>query len=133
MARTIISIVCSPLTIFFFFFPSFSVYFLYPETRGVRLEDMGALFGDTTHPHGTPVASSSATDTPALRAESDALLRPASPATPLDGPAGGIGRMARTSGSEEGPAAGGWFSGIVGRKGKDRAGYAPVGQRREDN
>lgn len=109
------------------------MYFLYPETRGVRLEDMGALFGDTTHPHGTPVASSSATDTPALRAESDALLRPASPATPLDGPAGGIGRMARTSGSEEGPASGGWFSGIVGRKGKDRAGYAPVGQRREDN
>ena len=55
------------------------VYFLYPETCGVRLEDMDVLFGDSTRALGTP-----ASGTPAIHAESDALLRPASPITGLD-------------------------------------------------
>ncbi|KAK3344056.1 hexose transporter [Lasiosphaeria hispida] len=55
------------------------VYFLYPETCGVRLEDMDALFGDATTAMGTP-----ATGTPALHGETDALVRPGSPVPPLD-------------------------------------------------
>ncbi|KAK4142990.1 uncharacterized protein C8A04DRAFT_37863 [Dichotomopilus funicola] len=57
------------------------VYFLYPETCGVRLEDMDALFGDSTRALGTPASGT----TPALHAESDALLRPSSPIPALDG------------------------------------------------
>ncbi|KXX74384.1 High-affinity glucose transporter [Madurella mycetomatis] len=56
------------------------VYFIYPETCGVRLEDMDALFGDATGAAGTPASSS----TPAMHAESDALVRPGSPVPPLD-------------------------------------------------
>ncbi|PGG97111.1 hypothetical protein AJ79_09339 [Helicocarpus griseus UAMH5409] len=49
------------------------VYFLYPETSGVRLEDMDALFGDgTTAP------------TPATPAERDALMGLGSPVPSLD-------------------------------------------------
>ncbi|PKS12142.1 hypothetical protein jhhlp_001440 [Lomentospora prolificans] len=45
------------------------VYFIYPETCGVRLEDMGVLFGD----------ASTAAGTPSLRAETDSLMPPGSP------------------------------------------------------
>ncbi|KAK4122675.1 hypothetical protein N657DRAFT_691172 [Parathielavia appendiculata] len=65
------------------------VYFLYPETCGVRLEDMDALFGDSTRALGTPAES----PTPALRAESDALLGRASPVPPLDAASPGGGRL----------------------------------------
>ncbi|KAL2174243.1 uncharacterized protein P884DRAFT_287376 [Thermothelomyces heterothallicus CBS 202.75] len=133
------------------------VYFLYPETCGVRLEDMDALFGDSTRALGTPVSSS----TPAMRAESDALLRPESPVPPLDAVAGarsrhaasavipglnieppvdveadGKSRTAPTRASAEGRngGLGGWFSRIIGRGGNGEGssgGYAPV-QQRED-
>lgn len=33
-----------------------SVYFIYPETANVRLEDMNALFGDATTNLGTPAS-----------------------------------------------------------------------------
>lgn len=50
----------------------FTVYFIYPETAGIRLEDMDALFGDAT----------TAMPTPALEAGS---LRGAnSPIPPMD-------------------------------------------------
>lgn len=55
------------------------VYFIYPETCGVRLEDMDALFGDSTAALGTPAAG-----TPSLRAQSDALVRTSSPIPGLD-------------------------------------------------
>ncbi|CAI4218200.1 unnamed protein product [Parascedosporium putredinis] len=45
------------------------VYFLYPETCGVRLEDMDVLFGDASTVAGTP----------SLRAETDSLMYPGSP------------------------------------------------------
>jgi sugar porter (SP) family MFS transporter len=122
------------------------VYFLYPETCGVRLEDMDALFGDSTRALGTPASSS----TPALRAESDALLRPASPVQPLGGrsyhpasaaipgldidPPEDVEADAKPPREGEGGASkglGGWFSRIMGRGG-ERSGsggrYAPVGQ-----
>jgi len=50
------------------------VYFLYPETSGVRLEDMDALFGDAT----------TAMPTPATPAERDSLMGIASPVPSLD-------------------------------------------------
>ena len=49
------------------------VYFVYPETCGVRLEDMDSLFGD----------ASTAAGTPGLRSESEAF-RAGSPVPSLD-------------------------------------------------
>ncbi|KAK4132880.1 hypothetical protein BT67DRAFT_463248 [Trichocladium antarcticum] len=124
------------------------VYFLYPETCGVRLEDMDALFGDATRALGTPAPS-----TPALHAESDALLRPESPVPPLDirnraamrspHPAGAAIRglpidppddvddsKPRASGSG---GVGGWIARVMGRGkngGSSRGSqYAPIDQR----
>ena len=48
-----------------------AVYFLYPETANVRLEDMNALFGDAT----------TAMPTPATQAERDSLMGVGSPDT----------------------------------------------------
>ncbi|GAQ11040.1 sugar transporter STL1 [Aspergillus lentulus] len=50
------------------------VYFLYPETSGVRLEDMDVLFGDAT----------TAVPTPATQAERGSLMSGGSPVPSLD-------------------------------------------------
>ncbi len=50
------------------------MYFIYPETCGVRLEDMNALFGDTT----------TAMPTPVTRAETGSLVGVNSPAPSMD-------------------------------------------------
>lgn len=50
------------------------VYFVYPETCGVRLEDMDSLFGD----------ASTAVGTPGLRSETGSLVRAGSPVPSLD-------------------------------------------------
>lgn len=50
------------------------MYFLYPETSGVRLEDMDALFGDAT----------TAMPTPATPAERGSLMGVGSPVPSLD-------------------------------------------------
>lgn len=50
------------------------VYFVYPETRGVRLEDMNRLFNDAT----------STMPTPATRAETGSLIRDNSPVPSMD-------------------------------------------------
>jgi hypothetical protein len=57
-----------------FFLPEFPVYFIYPETSGVRLEDMDQLFGDAT----------TAMPTPATVAERDSLMGIGSPVPSLD-------------------------------------------------
>ncbi|KAK4038706.1 hypothetical protein C8A01DRAFT_47727 [Parachaetomium inaequale] len=129
------------------------VYFLYPETCGVRLEDMDALFGDSTRALGTPASAT----TPAMRAESDALLRPESPMPPLDAAAARnrspLGRHAASAAipgldidppddveadhrkpPREGGGGGGWFSRIMGRDGGgggegSGGGYVAVEQR----
>lgn len=137
------------------------MYFLYPETCGVRLEDMDALFGDATGAAGTP-ASTTPTATPALRAESDALLRAASPVPGLDGRVPTAARFGAASSAipglaidppadvedgkpqaptrrpvdaQQGSGLSGWFSRIMGR---GRAGgpssggqYAPLDQRED--
>ena len=51
-----------------------AVYFLYPETANVRLEDMDQLFGDAT----------TAMPTPAQQAEVDSLMSARSPVPSLD-------------------------------------------------
>ena len=53
------------------------MYFLYPETCGVRLEDMDAIFGDASVAIGTP----------AMRGEAGSLMGPGSPTESGDGPA----------------------------------------------
>jgi len=50
------------------------VYFIYPETAGIRLEDMDALFGDAT----------TAMPTPATRAETGSLMGAKSPVPSMD-------------------------------------------------
>ncbi|KAI1130313.1 sugar transporter-domain-containing protein [Nemania abortiva] len=50
------------------------VYFIYPETCGVRLEDMDSLFGD----------ASTAIGTPGVRSETGSLVRAGSPVPSLD-------------------------------------------------
>jgi hypothetical protein len=50
------------------------VYFLYPETSGVRLEDMNVLFGD----------ASTAMPTPATEGERGSLMGAGSPVPSLD-------------------------------------------------
>lgn len=50
------------------------VYFIYPETAGVRLEDMDTLFGDAT----------TAMPTPATRAEAGSLVGASSPVPSMD-------------------------------------------------
>ncbi len=50
------------------------VYFIYPETCGVRLEDMNSLFGD----------ASTAVGTPDMRSETGSLIRAGSPVPSLD-------------------------------------------------
>ncbi|KAK4667392.1 Ribulose bisphosphate carboxylase large chain [Podospora pseudopauciseta] len=123
------------------------VYFIYPETRGVRLEDMDALFGDATRALGTPAGS-----TPALHAESDPLVRSGSPIPPLDirgrasparfGPGSAIPGLnidpptsvgdpkAQSSRQQSRGGLGGWLSRLMGRGGSSSSGqYAPIDQR----
>ncbi|KAK1772356.1 hypothetical protein QBC33DRAFT_574975 [Phialemonium atrogriseum] len=125
------------------------VYFLYPETCGVRLEDMDILFGDATAAMGTPAT----VGTPSMRAEVDSLVRAASPVPTLDirgrpqfgsssaipgldidppslGPAGAKARLPT---EEQGSRSRGrgWFSRLMGRgksPGGSGGGYAPLGQ-----
>jgi hypothetical protein len=105
------------------------VYVLYPETCGVRLEDMDALFGDATNAMGTPAAG-----TPALHAETDALVTPGSPVPNLDirgrpqfgtgsalpgldiDPPTEIDRKPRSTSRSGGGGIGGWFSWMIGRR-----------------
>lgn len=51
-----------------------TVYFIYPETCGVRLEDMDMLFGDAT----------TAVTTPQTRAETGSLMGASSPVPSMD-------------------------------------------------
>ncbi|KAH8820468.1 MFS sugar transporter-like protein [Xylogone sp. PMI_703] len=55
------------------------VYFIYPETRGVRLEDMDTLFGDATTTQTTP----------AIRSETGSLLGNNSPMPSMEARLGG--------------------------------------------
>ncbi|OIW27181.1 hypothetical protein CONLIGDRAFT_671015 [Coniochaeta ligniaria NRRL 30616] len=108
------------------------VYFLYPETCGVRLEDMDALFGDATANLGTPATpgtpSLGAAGTPTARVRGGPLLDPSSAIPGLDiDPPDVVDRKPNDHG---GSGIGGWFSGLLGRGNSSETGvYAPLGQR----
>lgn len=129
---------------------NYTVYFIYPETCGVRLEDMDALFGDATTTMPTPVT----------RAENDSLMITGSPIPSVDlrrgviSPnRGGItpsvavpgleidppsvtvknGRPQYTRDEESGEGVGGWISRMVNRSKGDMDGvksgqYKPIDQ-----
>ena len=63
------------------------VYFIYPETANVRLEDMDQLFGDAT----------TAMPTPAQEAEVESLMSARSPVPSLDIRRGGPGNFSADS------------------------------------
>lgn len=111
------------------------VYFTYPETCGVRLEDMNSLFGDSSTVMGTP----------SIHADNESLMRAGSPGPSRDisGLNPEVGDMdddpkskIQISGGED-RSIGGWLSRVVargrspsissGRQGR----YAPLGQRDE--
>lgn len=88
------------------------VYFVYPETKGVQLEDMDAIFGDQT-----------VVATPATASQS--LLHPSRAGSPV--PSLDIGRAdAKRSGleSDSGRRRGfaGWFTGIFGKSESEAGG-----------
>ena len=111
----------------------------------MRLEDMDSLFGDATTAVGTP-----ATGTPALRAESDALVTPGSPVPQLDirgrprfGAASAISGLninppdvvdpkPQPVSRDAGGGIGGWLLRMMGRGSSDRssrrAEYTPLEQ-----
>lgn len=131
------------------------MYFVYPETRGVRLEDMDAIFGEDSKAFGTPT----------MRGEIGSLIGRSSPepsmdyrrgifeqsgtgATPsnavpdldIDPPPVSIrnGRPQYTEGHKNGERAGGWISRIWSRnRGNDGSGqsgkYRPLEQEQEDD
>jgi hypothetical protein len=125
------------------------VYYLYPETAGVRLEDMNTLFGEAT----TEVA------TPATLAETGSLMGIGSPAsldirrgTPqpgmlstndaipgldIDPPHLEIGEDGKPiRGENSGEGMSGWISRMVNRSTQARnggGGYGKVAQRDDDD
>ncbi|QGI80223.1 hypothetical protein CEK25_006952 [Fusarium fujikuroi] len=118
------------------------VYFIYPETCGVRLEDMDSLFGDASTVAGTP--SLHGTETGSLMragspvGSSRGLIGPSSaiPGLSLDPPAidDDSKSQMQTGGDER--SIGGWLSRVVGRNRSDSGSsaqgrYAPLGQQEE--
>ena len=120
------------------------MYFIYPETCGVRLEEMDSLFGDASTVMGTP----------SLRDEAASLMRAGSPMgspSRANGSGGPIPSLSldpdadidddnksqiQTSGGED-RSVGAWLSRVVGRGRSDSTGsnqgrYAPIGQQDGD-
>lgn len=137
------------------------MYFIYPETCGVRLEDMDLLFGDAT----------TAMPTPVTRAETGSLMGVGSPVPSMDlrrgihgtpaygtpafgngiGPSSAIpgldidpphvsiknGKPQYTEEEEDGEGVGGWISRMVNRskgdEGSVKSGkYKPLDDQEED-
>lgn len=114
-----------------------TVYFVYPETCGVRLEEMDSIFGDASTVMGTP----------SIHADAESLLRAGSPGPSRDIPGMTLDADAdmdddrkaqiQTSGGED-RSIGGWLSRVVGRGRSDSGGsgqgrYAPLGQQEENS
>jgi hypothetical protein len=120
-----------------------TVYFIYPETCGVRLEDMDSIFGDASTVMGTPSIRGD---------ETGSLIHGGSPigsARGFGGPISNIPNLSldppemdddnksqnQTGGGED-RSIGTWISRVVGRGRADSSGsgqgrYAPLGQ--QDN
>jgi sugar porter (SP) family MFS transporter len=118
------------------------VYFIYPETCGVRLEDMDSLFGDASTVAGTP--SLHGTETGSLMrggspvGSSRGLIGPSSaiPGLSLDPPTIDDDSKSQVQSGGDERGVGGWLSRVVGRNRSDSGSsaqgrYAPLGQQEE--
>lgn len=119
------------------------MYFIYPETCGVRLEDMDSLFGDASTTMGTPSIHGAETGSlmnPGSPIGSGRGIRPPNtiPGLSLDGEVDEDAKsQMQTSGGED-RSVGGWLSRVVNRGRADSGGsgqgrYAPLGQNEEGN
>ncbi|KAI5467010.1 hypothetical protein BGZ63DRAFT_398625 [Mariannaea sp. PMI_226] len=117
------------------------VYFIYPETCGIRLEDMDSIFGDASTVMGTP----------SIHGETGSLIRGDSPvgsSRGLLGPSSAIPGLSldppvidddNKSGLQDGGddrSVRGWLSRVVGRNRSDSGSsgqgrYAPLGQQED--
>ncbi|KAL5600979.1 hypothetical protein BROUX41_005812 [Berkeleyomyces rouxiae] len=116
------------------------VYFLYPETCGVRLEDMDQLFGDASTAIGTPSVhpnetASLITGTPSPRARpshftTGSFAVPGFSLDPPDHVSSSVSGSARGSGQGKPKNGRGWLSRVtgVGGRSRDDAEYAPINQ-----
>ena len=126
-------------------YANYLVYFIYPETANVRLEDMDQLFGDATAAMPTPqqeaeveaLMSASRSPVPELdiRRPGDFTSDHAIPGLDINPPAAGLGsrqEAAQTSTTRQ-EGIGGWITRMINRSKSDRpdadaGGYGRVGQ-----
>jgi len=103
-----------------------AVYFIYPETANVRLEDMNSLFGDATSVMPTPRTLAEAeslfsghgrgSPVPSLDIRSNRAADQAIPGLNIEPPElEDGGRAMSTKGDGEGEGIGGWISNMVKR------------------
>jgi hypothetical protein len=126
------------------------VWFIYPETANVRLEDMNTLFGDATSVMPTPetlaeaesLFGSTRSPVPSLDIHRGHTADGAIPGLDINPPTdkASVSSRARAESStgqtEQREGLGGWISNMVARaRGGDNgesAGYSRVGQQEED-
>ena len=126
---------------------SFIVYFLYPETANVRLEDMDQLFGDATTAMPTPaqeaeiesLMSASRSPVPSLdiRRPGNFTADNAIPGLDINPPKDAEDGKAQPQGNGGSEGIGGWISRMVNRNKSDKRGageagaYSRLGQNEE--
>jgi hypothetical protein len=104
---------------------TFAVYFIYPETANVRLEDMNSLFGDATTVMPTPQTLAEAeslfsghgrgSPVPSLDIRSNRAADQAIPGLNIDPPDLEDGKAMSSKADGEGEGIGGWISNMVKR------------------
>jgi hypothetical protein len=130
----------------------FSVWFVYPETANVRLEDMNTLFGDATSVMPTPetlaeaesLFSASRSPVPSLDIHRGHMADGAIPGLDIEPPIDKVDAATASSSrprigsrqgsqqSQRGEGLGGWITNMVARARRDDrgdgSGYKPVDQ-----
>jgi hypothetical protein len=114
------------------------VYFIYPETANVRLEDMNSLFGDATSVQPTPQTLAEAeslfsghgrgSPVPSLDIRSNRAADQAIPGLNIDPPDLENGTSFSKAEGESGEGIGGWISNIVKRTKGNGEGDSSSGQ-----
>ncbi|OAA71038.1 General substrate transporter [Akanthomyces lecanii RCEF 1005] len=115
------------------------VYFLYPETCGVRLEEMDSIFGDASTVHG---AASVQDESASLMRAGSPVGRDGLPSLVIDDDDDDRKSQIQTSGGED-RSVGAWLNRVVrgrsdsrgssrsGRSGLSQGRYTPIGQQDE--
>jgi hypothetical protein len=114
------------------------VYFIYPETANVRLEDMNSLFGDATSVQPTPQTLAEAeslfsghgrgSPVPSLDIRSNRAAEQAIPGLNIDPPDLENGNSMSKAEGENSEGIGGWISNIVKRTKGNGEGDSSSGQ-----